>query len=691
MPFGSITVRPGVNSVRTRTLNQAGISDSNLIRFRDGLVEKLGGWSRYVADAMGSVTKALLGWMDLTGNKRLAVGSVASLKVISGSSVNDITPQELITNPTPNFSTTIGSPVVTIIDPSVTNLTAFDAVFFNTPIAIGGIVLFGLYQVNDGGVGTSYTITAHNFATATVANAGTVPSFTTTAGDTAVSVTVANHGLAVGDRFFFPISTVVGGISIGGPFSVDSVSSVNAFGIIVPSPPSSNATASMNGGNAQLLYYLGPPSSLSRRFGGFILGTVPMGYLALGEGTMVTVSLGATIGTPIVVEDWFLVNWGKLLIANPRGLPLFVWDPETQLDSAYPLGTGPAFTNGIFLATPQQILVAWGTSNSLTTPGVYLDPLAIRWSDILDFTTWIPTSTNQAGSYRIPTGSEIRGAIQAANQALIFTDIDIYTMQYLGPPLIFGFQKIGDGCGLIGAHALCSMGGNVYYMGEKQFYFIGSGGIRVIPCSVWDTVFQDLDLANKHKCVAAANSMFNEVAFYYPSLSGIDGVSSGECDKYVKFNTDQMVWDVGVLSRSAWTDQSIVGNPVGADPDTTYLQHHEMGFNDDGAAITSFFETGYFPYAEGEDFPFMDMIVPDMKWATLNSTTSAVLSLDIQSQKWPNDVGFMDSQLTMTSTTEYMMARVRGRQIKFTAQSSDIDSWWRMGDVRFRIALDGRN
>ncbi len=691
MPFGSITVRPGVNSVRTRTLNQAGISDSNLIRFRGGLVEKLGGWSRYVADAMGSVTKALLGWLDLVGVKRLAVGSLDSLKVIAGSSINDITPEELITNPTPNFSTTIGSPIVTIVDASVNNLTTFDAVFFNTPITVGGIFLNGLYQVNAGGTGTSYTITAHSFATSTVANAGAVPAFTTTSGSTTVSVAIADHGLAVGDRVYFPISTVVGGISISGPFSAVSITSTSAFGIIVPSPAITTATVSMNSGNAQLLYYLGPPASLSRRLGGFLLDTVPLGYLAIGEGTTVTVSLGATTGTSITADDWSLVNWGKLLIANPRGLPIFIWDPETQLSSAYPLGTGPAQSNGIFLSAPQQILVSWGCSNSLTQPGVYLDPLTIRWSDILDFTTWIPTATNQAGSYRIPTGSEIRGGIQAANQNFIFTDIDVYTMQYLGLPLVFGFQKIGEGCGLIGPHAVCSLQGNIYYMGDKQFYFVGSGGVRSIPCPVWDTIFQDLDQNNKSKCVAAANSMFNEVTFYYPSISGVDGVNTGECDKYVKFNTDEMAWDVGTLARSAWTDQSIVGNPIGADPSTTYLQQHEEGYDDDTSAMVSFFQTGSFAYSEGEDFPFIDMVIPDMKWATLNSTTNATLSLDIEAQKWPNDVGFMGSNLTMTSTTEYMMARVRGRQIQFTAQSSDLGSWWRMGDVRYRIAGDGRN
>lgn len=688
MPFGSITVRPGVNSVRTKTLNQAGISNSNLIRFRDGLVEKLGGWTRYVADAMGSVTKALLGWMDLTGNRRLAVGSVSSLKVISGSSVNDITPGELITNPSLNFSTTLGSPVVTIVDTGVNNLTVFDAVFFNTPVAVGGITLYGLYQINEGGIGTSYTITAHSFATSAVANAGAVPAFTTTAGSTTVSVAIAAHGLSAGTRVYFPIATVAGGISIGGPFSVISVTSANAFTIVVPSPAITNATVSMNSGNAQLLYYLGPPASLSRRLGGFLLDTAPLGSLAIGEGTMVTVSLGATTGTPITADDWHLANWGKLLIANPKGLPIFIWDPETQLRSAYPLGTGPAQSNGIFLSTPQQILVAWGTSNSLTGAGVYLDPLMIRWSDILDFTVWIPSSTNQAGSYRIPTGSEIRGAIQAANQTLIFTDIDVYTMQYVGPPFIFGFQKIGEGCGLIGPHAVCSLHNNVYYMGDNQFYFVGAGGgIRSIPCTVWDTVFQDLDTTNQHKCVAAANSLFNEVTFFYPSLSG----GTGECDKYAKFNIDQIVWDIGTLSRSAWTDKSIVGNPVGADPATTYLQQHETGYDADGAAMVSLIESGYFPIGTGEDFVFVDHIEPDMQWEVESGGTPATISLTLESQKWPTDTGHMTNTVTMTSTTYYVTPRIRGRQIKFTLQSSDEGSWWRTGDIRYRFGVDGRN
>lgn len=689
MPFGSIRVQPGVNSVRTKTLNQAGISDSNLIRFRDGLVEKIGGWSRYVADAMGSVTRALLGWMDLVGVKRLAVGNLLSLKVITGSTVQDITPQFLITNPVLNFSTTIGSPIVTIVDGAVNNLTIFDAVFFNTPVSVGGIIITGLYQINTGASGTTYTITAHSYATSTVANAGSVPAFSTSAGSTSVTVTLANHGLIEGDKFNFPISTTAGGISISGTYSVITVATVNTFTIIVPSPATATATVSMNGGLAQLLYYLGPPSSAVRRLGGFILDTVPLGYLALGEGTLVTVTAGFTSGTPITATDWSLVSWGEILLANPRGKPIFQWNPATALASAYALGTGPAFSNGIFLATPQQILVAWGTATSLTAANIISaqDPLMVRWSDVLDYTTWIPTSTNQAGSFHLSTGSEIRGGISAANQAFIFTDIDVYTMQYVGPPFVFGFQKIGDGCGLVGAHAVCSMQGNVYYMGDNNFFLIGNSGVRTIPCPVWDTIFQDLDQANKHKCVAAANSLFQEITFYYPSGENI----AGENNRYVKFNVAEMSWDVGILPRSAWTDQSIVGNPIGADPTTTYLQQHELGYDDDGAAITSFFETGYFHYAEGEEFPFIDMIVPDMKWATINSTTSATLSLEVASQKWPNDLGFMGDTLTMTSTTEYMMARVRGRQIKFTAQSSDEGSWWRMGDISYRIATDGRN
>ncbi len=207
---------------------------------------------------------------------------------------------------------------------------------------------------------------------------------------------------------------------------------------------------------------------------------------------------------------------------------------------------------------PQQILVAWGSVST----GQQQDPLTVRWSSILDYTNWTVSTQTQAGSFRIPTGSEIRGGGQGPQQALIWTDLDLYVMQYLGFPLVWGFNQVATGCGLVGPHAFCVMRNSVYWMSSGNFFVLTGGGVRELPCTVWDKVFQNLDVANQNKCVAAANSMFDEITFYFPSLSG----GTGEIDSYVKVNVTNGGWDYGTLSRTAWIDQSVLGQPIGTTP-----------------------------------------------------------------------------------------------------------------------------
>jgi hypothetical protein len=163
-----------------------------------------------------------------------------------------------------------------------------------------------------------------------------------------------------------------------------------------------------------------------------------------------------------------------------------------------PVGSGPEFNNGIFVAMPQQILVAWGSTSSLASANTDAaqDRLIVRWSDQLNFLEWRATSRTQAGSYHIPNGSEIRGGIQGPQQAYIFTDLDCWAMQYLGPPLVFGFNQIGTGCGLVGPHAVANLYGRTYWMGTNNFFVTTGQGVQEVPCTVWDNVFQDIDTAN---------------------------------------------------------------------------------------------------------------------------------------------------------------------------------------------------
>lgn len=686
--FSRIILRPGVNTDITQTSNQAGISDSNLIRFYQGLPEKVGGWVSYVSAAMGSVTRSLLAWQDQLAAKWLSAGNLSSLKVIAGGVVSDITPQIKTTSPVLNLSTSQGSKVVTIVDTAINNLWQYDVVNFNTPISIGGLVLTGQYPVRTGAAGTTYTILASTEATSTVANAGAVPSFTTLAGDSAVVVTLAAHGLVDNDSVTFPIATIVGGITVFGAYRAASVTATNTFTILSPVLPSSNDTKSMNGGLAQFKYYLTDGPSQSTASGG--LGAV--GELAVGEGRVVTSTVTRQTGTPITAEDWTQANWGEQLIACPRGGPVFYWPPNTGFRQAVPVGTAPPANNGILIAMPQRQLVAWGTAASMIVPWrrQEFDPLMIRWSDVDNYFDWKASSLNQAGSYRLPTGSVIRGAMQGSNQSFIFTDIDVWSMQYLGPPLVYGFTPIGSGCGLLGPHAVCSLHGVIYFMGPTNFFRVGSNSSNVqpIPSTIWDEVYSDLDQGNAQKVVAGANSMHDEIWFFYPSLTD----NTGENSRYVKYCVSEGVWDKGILPRSAWSDVSIITNPIGADPVTQLIQQHETGMDADGVAINSWYETGYFAIGEGEEFATVDHFEPDMKWTSpTGGSSSATLQVTLSTQTYPNSGVHMSNTLTMTSTTPYLTPRVRGRQLKWRIESNDLGSFWRQGLIRYRLnAPDGR-
>jgi hypothetical protein len=512
VPEVSLKLVPGVNADFTPTLNQAGISSCNLIRFKDKLPQKLGGWNRFYPNAIAGIPRDVHGWSDLNSMNHLAVGTTTSLDVITGGALRDITPQSLTSNIAPAFTTTNTSKSVLVADTNISNVTTYDSVYFNTPIAIDGIVLQGLHSIDVVAGLHSYNVTNDVAATSSTGPGGAVPVFTPTSGSPIIAVTLSNHGLSAGGSFYFPIATAVGGgIVILGSYAVISVPDANHFTISGDVEASNSTPVSMNGGLAQLVYYisLGPSAAGT----GYGVGA----YGAGGYGSGVTG--GAQTGTPISATNWALDNWGQILLANPEGGGIYFWQPNSGFQTAQLVSTGPIFNNGLFVAMPEQILVTWGS----TLSSGQQDPLLVRWSDSQDFTNFVVDSTTQAGSFRIPTGSKIIGGYQGPQQALIWTDLDVYAMQYLGPPFVFGFNKLSSGCGLIGPHAVTSMRGNVYWLTSGSFFVLSGNGVQQIPCKIWDVIFQDLDEANQFKCVAAANSQFDELTFYYPSISGGTG------------------------------------------------------------------------------------------------------------------------------------------------------------------------
>lgn len=750
MPIATVRLQPGVNVEATPGLQKANYVESNLIRFRGGLAEKLGGWQKWYPFSLSGVPRALHAWQDLNATGWLGVGTTVGLNAIDDTStLKNISPQTLTTDGIVNISTTSGSALVSITDANTSGLTSYDVVTFQTPVAIGGIVLSGSYQIDLSLGATQYQITASSAATATranktitgataanpcvvtaashgfsdgdliyisgvsgmtelngtlyeidnsttntfelvgvdssaytaytsggVASPGHVPVVTTTSGSANVTVTISDHGLTAGDKIVFPLSISVGGVTINGTYVVTSVASADQFSVTASVTASSTATASMNSGEAEFVYTIsiGPTDAGT----GYGIG----GYGDGGYGTGTTPSVQT--GDALTASDWALDNWGEILVACPQNGMIYTWSPSGGFANASPVANGPSYNTGAFVSTPARIMVAYGSTVTHGI-GVAQDPLVIRCSDIDNFEEWTTSTTNQARTFRIPNGSRIVRGIRSNQKNLIWTDVDLWSLEYINFPLVFRVQRLGPKAGLAAAHAVAELGSDVYWMSRSNFFVLSGNGLAVLPCSVWDVIFQDLDTANIHKCVAAANTAFSEIAWFYPSLED----ATGEPTRYVKYNVVEKCWDYGTMGRTAAIDQSELGMPIMATASGIVYQHEESK-DADGAPMAASFTTGYFEIAEGQQLATVDWLLPDFKWDSWNGAGSAELSITVSAVDYLGDTERTDGPFTVTKSTLSINPRIRGRFMSVTIASNDVESFWRIGAVKYRYAPDGR-
>ena len=746
MPHATIKLKPGVETNTTFALNEAAYSTSQLIRFLPernglGLAQKMGGWINYFTSALSSPIRALKGWADFNAVNHLAIGAQSSLNVLTSNNLIDITPQNYTTNTAPVFSTTSGSSTVTVTDANFT-ASVLDYVDYVTPVSVGGLVLNGPYKLVTAS-GTQYSITASSNATSTAntstntvagsfvvgntyqivsvgttnftsigasantvgvifnatgvgAGTGTaklvgVPAFQVTSGSQTVTCYLDNHGFLPGNNFYVGISTTLGGITLFGLYTILTVPSASSFTFAAANTASSSAgPTAINSGNVNSNFYIaiGPqPTGSGFGVGGFGTG-------GFGVGTTQTPSSG----TPITSTDWTLDNFGSYLVACPAGGAIYYYDPNGQLQNAQIIGgNGPLVNSGIFTAMPQRQIIAYGSSFNLQS-----DPLLVRWCDIGDFTVWNATATNQAGSFRIPTGSAIVAGIQGPQQGLLWTDLDMWAMQYVGFPSVYGFNKIGSNCGAVSRHCVGQVNGNVFWMSRKQFFMSTGNGVQVLPCPVWDVVFQQINTNQLSKVCCGVNSQFNEVMWFFPTGDNTEN------DTYVKYNYALNQWDYGTLGRTAWIDQSVLGAPIGAGSDN-WLYQHERGnnavYNGISTGMQSSFSTGYFQLNEADNLVFVDQIWPDMKWGTFNNFGNATVYLTINYTNYATDAATSPSTsyysaspsgtvssitIPMTQSTEYISCRIRARYMSFSLSSSDVNTFWRLGGIKYRYQIDGK-
>jgi len=828
MPHASLKLIPGVDQNKTLALNEAAISESNLVRFIPdrnglGLVQKLGGWTKFYPNQIDSIVRALHAWQTLNDQDYLGVGAEDSLNVIVNNSLRNITPEILVVNPAVSVSTVSGSPVVTITDPN-SNIDNFDAVLISTQITVGGLRIQGLYQCTAISANT-YSIIATDVlgdlqnATSTVSNGGSIPIFTSTTGSSFVNVQLTAHQYALYDTATFLVSTDVGGITIYGNYTVVDVVDANNFTISGSVTASSTQTVTINSGLARYTYFngIGPVAAgtgygvAGYGVGGYGTGITPSAFrvcatigtkgdgvtatishstnTAIPVGTVVTVAgitpsayngsytvldstsnqfavtnatgTGTTVtlthaggvaievGTVMTVSginpagyngvytvtgsttttvqyasatttayvsggliasntidvasaatgaqtvagtitifdipgifdvsDWTLDNWGENFLACPVGGGIYQWISSAGDPVATIIPQAPSVNDGMFVAMPQRQIIAWGS----TFTGIQ-DSLLIRWCDVQNYNVWIASPTNLAGSYRIPKGSRIVGCIQGPQQGLIWTDLAIWAMQYVGYPDVYAFNEIGTGCGLISRKAASSMNGVVYWMSQSQFFRLAGSGPEPIACPIWDVVFQDLDTSNLDKIRIAPNSRFGEITWYYPTNS-----NGGEVSHYVKYNIYLDSWDFGALGRTAWINQSVLGAPIGAG-DNRFIYQHETSTDADGQAMNSYFQTGYFQLQDGDLLTFIDQWWPDAKWGYYGGTQNANLLLTFYVTQYAGDTPIAYGPFTLTQATQYVTPRLRGRLVSMKIESNDVGTFWRLGNMRYRWQPDGK-
>lgn len=578
----------------------------------------------------------------------------------------------------PVFDTLAADPsiTVTLADHGYTQGSNFAIL---VPVTVGGITLkIGNYTVQSVPSSSTFTIFSESAPTATdtvTMNGGDVKFryYVGRQGEFHEQLTSGGYGTGGYGRGGYGTGVTTG---VGRQFDTTAASGVGTIATLTYAEPFTIPVGS----------YITVEGVTPNEFNGnFVVSASSSGSVSYDAGTAVagpqTVAgtISVTWFTFAPVEDWTLDNWGGDLIATPQNGGIFGWSPLDGGTEVQILPNAPTNNQGALVAMPQRQIIAYGsTFNDIQ------DPLLVRWCDINNYTRWLASPTNQAGSYRLTSGSKIVGAVQASAQVLLWTDISIWSMQYVGFPGVYSFNELSRGCGLIAKKAVGTTAGGIFWMGQSQFFRMAGSGIEPMVCPVWDIAFQDLDRDYASNIRCGVNSRFSEIMWFFPT-NGSGGVPT----KYVKYNYMIDQWDYGDLARTAWIDQTVFDYPIAAGSNR-YIYSHEVGEDADGEAINASFTTGYFALADGDQLSFVDQFWPDMKWALYGDSGSGTVNITFYVAEYPGDTPKTYGPYAVTKNTQYITPRFRGRLVAFSLGSEDIGSFWRLGNPRYRFQPDGK-
>ena len=650
-----LNFKPGFNKQVTASGGEAQWIDGDFVRFRYGLPEKIGGWSQLTTQKLTipGVVRAQHAFTSIAGEKYTVLGSNKGLFVYYGDDFYDITP----------------------LDTAVTGFT-----------------------------------------------------FTSSNGSATVTLNKTSHGILAGEYITFTSVTLPGGGATGystGDFENTTyeviTSSTNSFTITMASNESGTGMSTAGAATVNPYVTIGPTFQTA----GYGWGTSTWNLSTWGTAR-------ATGAVTLAPGFWSLDNFGEVLVATIHNGKTFTWNAGAS--GARTIRASTSTTNFATTNNPTKSLMTvvsdrdrhlfhLGTETTIGDTSSQ-DPMFIRFSDQEDLNTYAPTSTNTAGTFRLDSGNEIRAAVNGKDYILILTDNAAYVAQFVGPPFTFSIRQVGVNCGCMGQNSVVYASGAVFWMGNAGGFFTFDGTVKSLPCLVEDFVFtKDGDNLGinfeANKIISAGhNSLYTEVNWFYPK----DG--SDQIDRVVTYNYAERVWTTGSLARTTYQDASVFSEPYAteytatATPNieiqgitntfgsTTYYEH-EVGtdqVNSSGTtSIDAFIRSGDFDITarrsalgqstgmadfrgDGEFFMSVKRFIPDYKVLTGNSKVTLFIN------DYPNNTASSSSlgPFTITSTTDKVDTRARGRLVSIKIACDAAGETWRYGTLRLDAKPDGR-
>jgi hypothetical protein len=642
MSFLKLVFKPGINRDQTNYSGEGGWSDGDKIRFFSGFPQKLGGWQKTTSETFIGVCRQVWNWITSFTDNFLGVGTDIKLYIEVGGQFYDITPLR-----------------------------------------------------------------------ATLATPATDDCIETTSGSTTITVNVTAHGCLSGD--YVTISGVTG--DVGGVPDAE----INAEHVITRvdddiftftvATAATSTVAAGGGASIDIECQIHP---------GYPLTTAGYGWGASAWNGSYPWGLGGPTPIDLLQRDWFMDNFDNDLVANIRRGPIYYWERGSSASPSTALGTRavllssltgndsvPTLAMQVTVSQNDKHLLAFGCQ-PYAGGATDFDPLLIRWASQEEPQYWNPTGTtpdgraSSAGFLRVSRGSEIVATQATRQEILVYTDTTLYSLQFTGTTDVFALQQLADNISIISPRAAATANNVTYWMGTDKFY-VYSGQIQTLPTTVREYVYKDINFAQADQIVSGTNEGFNEVWWFYPSAD------SNWNNRYVIYNHLEQVWYYGSVERTAWLDTPLRDVPtalytepytyedtIAGTPNSGNLFAHEVGVNDDGAAMTCFIQSNDFDLGDGDQFILTRRIIPDINYNQSTAATPTV-TLAIRPRNFPGSQYQGDPSDTQnvieTSAniyTDQVFVRARARQMALRVASDTEGVQWQLGSPRLDIRPDGR-